>query len=481
MTTEQAIRRPGSSPTGARHWMLMVASLAFASIAIAQPLSLLFSLLPFLGGATGASPTATGWLLTGFLVASAAALPVAAQMGALFGNRRVLSGMMIIAIAGACITASAHTVGPMIVGMCLAGIGFGAYPVSYALIGEYLDERRRGVAVGVIGGSLLVVVTLAGLLAGPIIDHLSYHWVFWMCAITLIAGLGCVQLMVPESTHRSAGRIDWAGAVLGGGAAGALLVAFAEAPTWGWRSPGILTLIAVAVLSLALWVPLERRVENRGHMPAVSVRVLMRPAVAIATAIAVISQFVFYSFNLVVAYFVEVPDSMGYGFGYGVTQTTHLLFVNGAVGAAASFAAGYLDRWINPKWLCLIAGVLLVSASLPLVIFHQSPWQVYVFSMVNGLGMGLAIVGVINVVLRAVREEDAAPATAINLIAQSIGGALGVSMTTGILTTGADPTTQIPTEAAFTAVWYTATGAGALVVLCALLLLRDARRDRALA
>ncbi|WP_173009976.1 MFS transporter [Mycolicibacterium sp. P9-64] len=480
MTTEQAIYKPGSSPTGARHWMLILASLSFASIAIAQPLSLLFSLLPFLGEATGASPTATGWLLTGFLVTSAAALPLAAQMGELYGNRRVLSGMMIIAIVGACITASSHTIGPMIVGMCLAGIGFGAYPVSYALIGEHLDERRRGVAVGVIGGSLLVVVTLAGLLAGPIIDHLSYHWVFWMCAIALIVGFGFIQITVPESTSRSAGRIDWAGALLGGGAAGALLVAFAEAPTWGWGSPGTLTLVVVGVLGLALWVPLERRVEIRGHMPAVSVKVLVRPAVAIAAAIAVTAQVVLYSFNLVLVYFVEVPASMGYGFGYGVTQTTHLLFVNGAVGAAASYAAGYLDRWIDPKWLCLIAGVLLGPASLPLALLHQSPWQIYAFSMVNGLGMGMVIAAVINVVLRAVREEDAGPATAITLIAQSIGGALGVSITTEILTAGTDPTTQVPSEAAFTLAWYAATGAGALVVLCSVLLLWSARRDRGL-
>ncbi|MHA3021690.1 hypothetical protein ACXPWS_15725 [Mycobacterium sp. BMJ-28] len=63
------------------------------------------------------------------------------------------------------------------------------------------------------------------------------------------------------------------------------------------------------------------------------------------------------------------------------------------------------------------------------------------------------------------------------VIAQSIGGALGVSVTADILTAGTDATTQVPSEAAIALAWFVCAGFSALVVLGALLLaLSDHRK-----
>ena len=73
-------------------------------------------------------------------------------------------------------------------------------------------------------------------LAGPIVSHLDYHWLFWIPLIITVIAAICAQLFVPESPVRTPGRISWLAAVLLSAWLVALLVAVSEAPTWGWGS-----------------------------------------------------------------------------------------------------------------------------------------------------------------------------------------------------------------------------------------------------
>jgi hypothetical protein len=68
-------------------------------------------------------------------------------------------------------------------------------------------------------------------LAGPIVEHLSYHWLFWIPLIVVVVAVAS-YLFVPESPVKSPGRIGWVGALLSSWLL-SLLLGVSQAATWG--------------------------------------------------------------------------------------------------------------------------------------------------------------------------------------------------------------------------------------------------------
>ena len=94
--------------------------------------------------------------------------------------------------------------------------------------------------LGVGGGAGIV-------LAGPIVDHLDYHYLFWLPLILLVPVTVAVHLFVPESRVRDEkGTVNWSGAALMSIGLAAILIAVSEAPVWGWSSPKTIGLLGSA-------------------------------------------------------------------------------------------------------------------------------------------------------------------------------------------------------------------------------------------
>ena len=96
-------------------------------------------------------------------------------------------------------------------------------------------------------------------LAGAIYDNLDWHAIFIVSGSFAVIMLVAVHMVVPESTVKTRGRFDYVGAVLLSIALTCFLLAVSKAGSWGWTSPLTLTLLVVAALVLAAWVPWELR------------------------------------------------------------------------------------------------------------------------------------------------------------------------------------------------------------------------------
>jgi hypothetical protein len=94
-------------------------------------------------------------------------------------------------------------------------------------------------------------------IAGPIVDVLGYHWLFWLPLILTLAAAAAAMILVPESPVRTPGRISWLPAVLLSGWLVALLVGLSQAPSWGWGSARVMGLLAAAVVLAGAWVAAE--------------------------------------------------------------------------------------------------------------------------------------------------------------------------------------------------------------------------------
>ena len=155
------------------------------------------------------------------------------------------------------------------------------------------------------------------MLAGPIIEHLSYHWLFWFPLIITVAATVATFLFVPESPVRSPGRINWLGAAFMSGWLVTGLLGLSEGPNWGWTDSTVLLLFGATVVLIVLWAWSEVRSDS----PVVDMKMMRIPAVWATNLAALLFGFGMYAMFITVPQFVQTPTHVGYGFSASVTQS----------------------------------------------------------------------------------------------------------------------------------------------------------------
>jgi MFS family permease len=307
-----------------------------------------------------------------------------------------------------------------------------------------------------IGGGLGIV------LAGPIIQHLDYHWLFWFpLGAVIVATIGIV-LFVPESPVKTRGRIDPLGAVLLAAWLLALLVPVSQGPTWGWTSPKTLVLFAAAAVLIPVWV----WAESRSRAPLVDMQMMrLRPVWTTNLAALVLGFGMFASFVLVPE-FVELPASDGFGFGASVTEAG-LFLVPATLGMlVAGPISGRLSSTVGSR-VPLILGALFSCVGFALLaVAHSQRFEIYLAMAVMGIGIGFAFSSMANLIVESVPAHQTGVATGMNTIVRSIGGAIGSQVSAGIV--AATLVAGRPTERGFTLAFAVAAGALALGFFVAL-------------
>ncbi|MBC3842399.1 MFS transporter [Streptacidiphilus sp. 4-A2] len=101
--------------------------------------------------------------------------------------------------AGSVMAGLAHSISLMIIARVVQGLGGGVLPISFGIIrDEFPAERVRG-AVGITAALTAFGGGIGLLMAGPIVDNLDYHWLFWIPAIMTGVATVATFLFVPES------------------------------------------------------------------------------------------------------------------------------------------------------------------------------------------------------------------------------------------------------------------------------------------
>jgi EmrB/QacA subfamily drug resistance transporter len=447
------------------HYRVTFAVLSVGVAAFALLQSLVVPVLTTLQHQLHTTQGTATWVLTAYLLSASIMTPILGRVGDMHGKERVFVATLIALAAGSLLAALAPSIGVMILARVIQGVGGGMIPVAFGIIRDEFPAEKVTGAVGALASLLAVGAGLGIVLAGPIVDLLDYHWLFWLPMILTVAAAVSAVLFVPESPVRTPGRISWLPAVLLSAWLVALLVALSEAPDWGWGSGRVIGLLAGAVVLAGGWMVAELRAAT----PLIDMKMMRRPGVWTNNAVALLIGMGMYAVFAFLPEFVQTPSAAGYGFGASITRSGLMLLPSAITMFAVGMFAGRLTRWVGGKVL-VVAGCLIGAASMGILAFaHGHEGEIYLASAIMGVGFGLAFSAMSALVVAAVPASQTGVASGMNANIRTIGGSIGAAAMASIVTSRLEPS-GLPKESGYTIGFAVMAAALVLAALAGLLI-----------
>ena len=446
------------------------AVLATAALAFSLLQSLIIPAIPQLEQTLHVSESAASWLLTAYLLSAAIATPVLGRVGDTIGKEKVIVGVLVALSVGTLISALGDSLEVILIGRVIQGVAGAIFPLAFGIIRDEFPAARVAGAIGFMSAILGVGSGAGIVLAGPILDHLNYHWLFWIPLCMSLGATVATFFFVPESPVRAPSGLNWLGAALMSGWLVTGLIAVSYGPTWGWGSRAcVLLYLATAVLA-GLWV----WSELRSRSPLVDMQMMRIRAVWATNLAALLYGFGMFAMFITVPQFAQTPASAGYGFGASVTQSGLYLAPFALAMVVVAPFTGWLSLRIGSKAVLIIGSLISAASYGVLVIDHSQSWNIYLASGLLGVGLAPAFASLANLIIEAVPADQTGVATGMNTNFRSVGGALGAGIATSLVISEIMPN-GYPKESGYVAA-FLVSGIGLLVAALAACLIPSRAR-----
>ena len=435
MTTSQmaVTGRPAAAGGYPRRWLAAIVMIVGALMDMID-VTIVNVALPTIRRDLHASATQLEWVVSAYMLAFAAALIIAGNLGDLFGRKKVfLCGVAVFGLASLAAGLSGSGA-ELIAARVVQGTAAATMaPQVLATFRAVFSGAERGKAFSIYG-AMLGFASAVGLLLGGVLTEAnlfgwSWRTVFFVnvpvAACALIAGLR----FVPETRDPGARRPDVPGAVLLAGSLVAIVYPLLEGRQLGWPA-WVWVLLAGGVAGLGVLGLLEaRRAGWRADGPAPLLRAGLFRAPAFAAGLGVQLAFAagLQGYFLALALWLQSGEHFS-PLKAGLTAVA--FSVGSFIGApvAVPLARRYGRLVLAIGGVLMAAGIAGVSLAVSHIGVNGSPWPVVPGLVVCGAGLALLIIPLVNVVLAAVPVEAAGGASGLFSTAQQLGGAVGVAL-----------------------------------------------------
>ncbi|MEZ3180281.1 MFS transporter [Streptomyces pimonensis] len=423
-----------------------VGALGMLSLSTGALESVVTPTLPLLQRELDMSPAEGALLSIVLLITGALVTPLAGKFGDRYGGKRILILLMAVVSVGGLVSALAPNLPVLLLGQVLQGAMVGALPLSFIVVRKNLPAGESKVAIGVVSGLFVGGGMVGTLMAGPVAEALSRHWMFALPTIAVIGATLLVHRLMPNDPpgRSDDAGIDWPGLLLLSGTLVTLMLVLALAPDLASRPLVLCALVVALAASVTGWVAVERRAAA----PMIDLRMLARPAIWKACALTfVICLGTSMAVYLVPQLFDETGD--GYGFGASATQIGFFLLPGAIAATLAGPLGGIGDRRFGSRAV-VTAGVVLTAASLvALAAVHTEVWHLVVGKALIALANGLCVTAMMTSTATSVDRGDTGIATSLILVSRVLGYAVGGQLSGALLTAATPSGSDVAAESAY--------------------------------
>jgi len=382
--------------------------------------------LPSIQKDLDASISGLEWTINGYTLSFAVLLATGGRLGDIFGRRRMfLLGVIIFTVTSATAGFAVNST-DLVISRVVQGVGAALMmPATLSIITDAFPASERGKAMGMWAGVSALALAVGPVLGGFLTEHVSWRAIFYLNIPVAIGAVTAALFAVRESRDTTVGReVDYAGVVALTAGLTALILALVEGNAWGWGSPEIIGLLAVAVLGLGAFVAIEQRVK----VPMVDFSLLSDRNFLGSVVVALIVSFAMLGVFFFLALYMQ--NILGYSpLEAGVRFLPSTLMI---VGVAP--VAGRLSDRFGPRWL-IAGGLAVVAASLYSfsgIAVDSGYLDLLPGFMLLGIGIAMTMSPMTSAAMNAVPVQKAGVASGVLSMFRMVGGSLGVAVTGAI-------------------------------------------------
>ncbi|MEY8841012.1 MDR family MFS transporter, partial [Cribrihabitans sp. XS_ASV171] len=420
MTTgkTQNLARPRTESSQTRIALAAVAvTLLFASLGQTIVTTAIPTMVADLGGMEHMT-----WVITAYLLASTIGAPVAGKLGDLFGRKLVVQIGIFVFLAGATLAGLAQSMGVLIAGRTIQGLGGGGLiVVSMAVVADVLPARHRGQAQGLLGAVFGVSTVIGPLIGGFLVEALNWHWIFFANFPVGLLALVVLHAALPNVKREAPVKLDLAGAsLLATILSVAVLVSNLGGSVLPWDSVELLGLAGLGLAALAGFVMVERRAEE----PVLPLMLFRNNTFLVVNTVGFMVGVAMFGTITFMPLYLQVVQ--------GVSPAVSGLFLTPMMAGLIASSAGagrVMSRTGRYKWMPVLSTALLALAMLSLSTLSagSSLWHVGLSMVFVGLGLGpvfsIGVTAIQNDIPGHMLGVGTASANMFRLIGGSIGTA----------------------------------------------------------
>jgi EmrB/QacA subfamily drug resistance transporter len=442
---------------GSVHPNVILAICCMSLLLVGMDVTIVNVALPAIQRDLHAKMSGLQWIVDAYTLVVATFLMLSGSISDRFGRRRVFQTGLVLFLLGSLLCSMARTIGALVFFRALQGLGASMLnPVALSIIANAFPEpKARAHAVGIWGAVGGLSLAIGPLIGGALTQSVGWRSIFWINIPIGLAALALAARFVAESKAPRARAFDPAGQLLVCVGLASLTYAVIEGPHSGWTSFLILSLFAIAVAALAIFLVYEPRRKD----PLLDLRFFHSVPFSSATLLALCAFACFAGFLFLNALYLQQARGIS-AFRTGLCTLPLAIMMMLCAPLSGRLVGRHGTR---PSLLFAGAGLLLGTLMLTRLSIH-TPILLLLFAYaLFGVGLGMVNPAITNNAVTGMPLSQAGVAAAIASTGRQVGAALGVAIAGTVVHTSHAKGSDF--AQATHPIWWLMTGCGVIVLL----------------
>ncbi|MCK9540816.1 MAG: MFS transporter [Novosphingobium sp.] len=427
MQTATAIPAAGSR----RSLLWLLFPLMVAEVVGSLELTMIYAAMRALIADFG-SASAAGWLVTSYMLSSAAGAALFGRVGDLLGRRRILLLVLALAAIGSLVSAVMEDFEWVVAGRAMQGAAGSIIPLCFGIARERVNPAQLPFAIGLLAAASSVASATGLVFGGIIIDFFDWPMIFKVTTVLGALAFLCVMLMVAPDRQWNPAimREDLLGGLLFVPAAVGLLLAIDNAGHVGLTDSMTLVYGAIALLSLGAWLWRELSIPN----PLIQVRLLATRDIGMGNAIFVaLALGAFQGGHIMALFGQQDPVTTGAGLGLSATAAGMLLLPANLITAACYPMVAKLCDTIGPRFTATVGFLMVVAGFGSLIFWNDNVPLVMALLVIQSVGLGVVYVTIPMVIVSASPADRVSESTGMMTVIRATAMAIGAQTVATLL------------------------------------------------